>query len=189
MEWVELAFTGICLATLLSHASNFIILNTLLYTSSSVHPSTLKSFTRKDVSCVRLKQYIKPSLVFACFSIIEYWPFDLITLFVAFLGPVPLAAQTFISTLSALLYFLPFGFVSTVSNLVASAINSGEAGLAKAFLTESFVITVSINTFGVLLFYGLKSLIIPLVTFDTALEDLVIETLGFVLLNLMFDVI
>ena len=64
--------------------------------------------------------------------------------------------------------------MSTVSNLVASAMNSGEAILAKAFLTESFVITLTINTVGVLFFYGLKSVLIPLFTFDPALSTLVI---------------
>lgn len=51
------------------------------------------------------------------------------------------------------------------------------------------MVTLIINILGILIFYSLKDILIPLFTFDPALTDLVVATLGFVLLNLIFDVI
>ena len=187
VHWLHLGFTGICLASLISSLSGFLVLSALLCTAHAVRPASLLPCSRKDLAWARVKEVLASGVPGALWSFLESGPFALLPLVLVALGPLPLAGHALLAALAGLIYVLPFGCVSAAPQLISSAVVSGEPGLAKSFLAESLVAATGASALGVGLCFTLSSRLSALLTPDPELGSLVEACLGFMLLSLVFD--
>ena len=92
----------------------------------------------------RWSQYLKISLPTAVLTCASYWAFNILAVFAGIIGVSELAAQTIITTLSAIIIQVPVGLAEGVCAVSGNCIGAGNVALAKRFVSLIAKVAVGI---------------------------------------------
>ncbi|RDW80694.1 hypothetical protein BP5796_05392 [Coleophoma crateriformis] len=119
----------------------------------------------------------------------EYLAFEVLTLASSYFSTTHLAAQSVLSTITALTFQIPFPISIAASTRVANLIGATLGDAAKTSAKVTFVAAIFVGTFNVILLSSLRNYIPQLFTNDQAVVDLVAQVLPICAAFQLFDAI
>ncbi|KAL3419783.1 mate efflux family protein [Phlyctema vagabunda] len=119
----------------------------------------------------------------------EYLAFEVLTLAASYFSTAHLAAQSVLSTITALTFQIPFSISIAASTRVANLIGATLTDAAKTSAKVSYVVAVFTGVFNVVLLSSLRNVIPQLFTNDEAVIELVAQVLPICAAFQLFDAI
>lgn len=117
----------------------------------------------------------------------EFLAFEILTLAASYLSTTHLAAQSVLSTLTALTFQIPFPVSIAASTRIANLIGATLSGPAKVAAKVALIAAVFIGIFNITLLSSLRSYIPKLFTNDPDVQDLVASVLPLCAAFQLFD--
>ncbi|QDS73318.1 hypothetical protein FKW77_006303 [Venturia effusa] len=117
----------------------------------------------------------------------EFLAFEILTLAASWIGTTHLAAQSVLSTLTALTFQIPFPMSIAASTRIANLIGATLADAAKVAARVALIASVFVGVFNVILLSSLRNYIPQLFTNDKDVSDLVAKILPICAAFQLFD--
>ncbi|KAE9965868.1 hypothetical protein BLS_007355 [Venturia inaequalis] len=117
----------------------------------------------------------------------EFLAFEILTLAASWIGTTHLAAQSVVSTLTALTFQIPFPMSIAASTRIANLIGATLADAAKVAARVALIASVFVGVFNVILLSSLRNYIPQLFTNDKDVSDLVANILPICAAFQLFD--
>lgn len=131
---------------------------------------------------------ISLSLSGATMTLAEWFAFEILTFSTSYLSTAHLAAQTFLSTASVLVWHAPFSASIAISTRVGTFIGCGAVASARAATRTYAILAVLIGLLDMaLLVFILRCVIAPYFVPDPVVRDLITYTIPTVALFQFFD--
>jgi multidrug resistance protein, MATE family len=128
------------------------------------------------------------SLSGAIMTLCEWFAFEILTFSTSYLSTAHLAAQTFLTTASVLIWHVPFSTSIAISTRIGQLIGSGAVTAArKAARTYTVICVLTGLVDMALLAFALKIIISRLIVQDHAVRGLILRTIPVVALFQLFD--
>lgn len=117
----------------------------------------------------------------------EFLAFEILTLAASWIGTTHLAAQSVLSTLTALTFQIPFPMSIAASTRIANLIGATLADAAKVAARVALIASIFVGVFNVILLSSLRNYIPQLFTNDKDVSDLVAQILPICAAFQLFD--
>jgi len=179
-----LGFKGTSLATCVTYCLNLVIIS--IYVSCSKDLKEAWFLPNKD--CFRdFKRYFKIAIPGTFMLCLEWWTFEILTLFSGLISVDVNAAEVILINLFVIFYTIPYGIQSSAIVVVGNSIGENNVIQAKNYAKIIMMIGISFNFLICLSLFIFKNSIASLFTNDEVVVKLTSKALIFASFSFFFD--
>ncbi|CAI2363767.1 unnamed protein product [Moneuplotes crassus] len=182
----EFGVAGASIATCITFWLNLLIITGYITFREGVVPEGSWFFFNND-SMKGWGTYLKYGIPAACMLCLEWWSFEVLSLFAGFLGVNELAANVVLFNTLAVFFVIPNGTGYAISALVGNSLGEGNPAKAKRYYLISIMWVVFLTAIIIVVMIVLREDIAFIYTQELNVVRLVVSTVPYFSLMMFFD--
>lgn len=181
-----LGVIGVSIATWITYWSDLTATTLYITFKEDVVPKESWHFFNSD-SFKGLFEYLEYGVPSALILCLEWWSFEILSLFAGMLSVEELAANIVLLNLCIFLFQVPEGIGFVVSNLVGNSLGEMNAKKARKYVIASLGVILSATFILIILLLNLKNYVSMIFTEEQKVVDLISSTIPVFTLWVFFD--